>query len=367
MSLPRRSLALALLLSPSVALPRPKQSKRHPPDAASPRHAGLPGRYAQRADVRAWAEAQTRSGAALQTWSVDEVLAELAPAQYQRRAAQLMLPAPAGMAKNWTAYRDRFIEPRRLQAGLRFWEQHDAALARAQAQYGVPAELVMGIIGVETFYGQMMGSFRVLDALATLAFDFPRGRSDRSSFFRDELAAFLLLARAEQQPATAFKGSYAGAMGLGQFMPSSWRRWAVDFDGDQHIDLMGSADDAIGSVAHYLQAHGWTQGQPTHLAVEPPADAAEHARLLAPDIEPRWVAADLQALALGQAQQRLVEAHGPWALVQLENGESASPTHVLAMRNFWVVTRYNRSSYYALAVIELGERIGVLRRAGQAS
>jgi membrane-bound lytic murein transglycosylase B len=225
----------------------------------------------------------------------------------------------------------------------------------------------MGIIGVETFYGQIMGSFRVLDVLATLAFDFPRGRSDRSPFFRDELAAFLLLASTEQQPATAFKGSFAGAMGLGQFMPSSWRRWAVDFDGDRHIDLIDDADDAIGSVAHYLQAHGWTRGQPTHLAVEPPQDAAERARLLAPDIDPRWGAADLHALALSDTQRLLVDQHAPWALVLLENGDTAPPTHVLATRNFWVVTRYNRSSYYALAVIELGERLAALRLAGQVS
>jgi membrane-bound lytic murein transglycosylase B len=153
-------------------------------------------------------------------------------------------------------------------------------------------------------------------------------------------------------------------MGLGQFMPSSWRRWGVDFDGDRHIDLIGNASDAIGSVAHYLQEHGWTRDQPTHFAVEPPADAAERARLLAPDIEPRWTLDDLAALNLSEAQQAQVARHGPWALVLLENGETAPPTHVAATRNFWVVTRYNRSSYYALAVIELGERLRQLREAG---
>ncbi len=370
---PDRRLALHLLallgsglLTRAEAARKPKPAlRKQPASAALPAHGGLPGAYGERSDVRAWATAQTAAGAALAASSADEVIAVVSSARYLPQVARLILPPPSGVAKDWGAYRDRFIEARRLQAGLRFWAVHEAALAQAESRYGVPAALVMGILGVETFYGQIMGSFRVLDALATLGFDFPAGRSDRSAFFRDELAALLLLARAEGRPASDFKGSYAGAMGLGQFMPSSWRAHAVDFDGDGHIDLSNNAADAIGSIAHFLVQHGWQPGQPTHIHAQAPADAAHRARLLAPDIDPRWSHEAFQeaGLSLNDAEHALVRAHGPWALVALENG-GAAPTYVLGSRNFWVVTRYNRSAYYALAVISLGERLQTLRQAG---
>lgn len=358
------ALGAALLLNPAAAAPKKKRSSAAAAPlsvAAQPAHGRAPGRYAERADVREWLQSQLRAGAPLAGWSEAELLDLLGQAQYQPRAAQFILPAPPGQAKDWAAYRDRFVEPRRLQAGLQFWEQHAQTLARAQAQYGVPAEVVLGILGVETFYGQIMGGFRVLDALATLAFDFPGGRSDRSPFFREQLAEFLLLARQEGRDPFSFKGSFAGAMGFGQFMPSSWRSHAVDFDGDGQIDLVGNPADAIGSVANFLQRHGWQPDLATHVHTEPPADAAERARLLAPDIDPSWDAATLQAAGLGQA----LPHPGPWALVQLENGGVAPPTYVLGSRNFYALTRYNRSAYYALAVITLGERLGQLRRAGQ--
>lgn len=364
-----RRVALTFLgtcpLAPSTALSRPQRAA-HPPTASDPAHGGRPGAYAQRADVRDWVNAQTAAQGALAGWAADTVLQRLGEARYQRRVAQLILPPPVGVAKDWNAYRQRFIEPRRLQAGLRFWAEHADALARAESRFGVPASLVLGILGVETFYGQIMGGFRVLDALATLAFDFPRGRSDRSSFFREELAAFLLLAQAEGRPVTTFKGSFAGAMGLGQFMPSSWRRHAIDFDGDGHIDLVANPSDAIGSVANFLREHGWTPGLATHWTVDAPSDPAEKERLLGAGIEPRWSAADLQALTLPEPVQAGVAAQGPWAFVQLENGGAAPPSHLLGSRNFWVVTRYNRSAYYALAVIELGEELARLRSAGLA-
>ncbi len=357
------ALAGALLLSPAAAAPKKKTPPAPTPlsVAAQPAHGMKPGRYAERADVREWLQSQTRPGAPLAGWNEAELLALLGQAQYQPRAAQFILPAPPGQAKDWATYRDRFVEPRRLQAGLQFWEQHAEALARAQDQYGVPAEIVMGILGVETFYGQIMGNFRVLDALATLAFDFPGGRSDRTPFFREQLVEFLLLARQEGREPFSFKGSFAGAMGFGQFMPSSWRSYAVDFDGDGHIDLVGHPADAIGSVAHFLARHGWQAGLATHVYTEPPADAAERARLLAPDIDPTWGAATLEAAGLKQP----LPHPGPWALVQLENGGVAPHTYVLGSRNFYVLTRYNRSAYYALAVITLGERLAQLRKAGQ--
>ncbi len=362
----RRHLLLGLLPAPALARPpqRPTPRRSHPPGAAAPAHGGRPGNYAARADVRAWLATQTAAEGPLAGWSSDALLKTLGQAQYQARVAQLILPPPVGVPKDWNAYRDRFIEPRRLQAGLRFWAAHEEALSRAEQQFGVPASLVLGIIGVESFYGQILGNFRALDALATLGFDFPGGRSDRSAFFRAELAALLQLAQAQDRNPASFRGSYAGALGLGQFMPSSWQRHALDFDGDGHIDLTNSAADAIGSVAHFLLQHGWQRGLPTHLHCEPPAAPAARERLLAPDIDPRWSLDELldAGVPLSAGEQAWLRPHAPWALVLLENG-GAAPTHVLGSRNFWVVTRYNRSAYYALAVIELGERLRQLREA----
>ena len=281
---------------------------------------------------------------------------QLSQATYQPAVARLVMPPPAGTSKNWAAYRDRFIEPRRLAAGVAFWGANDSWLMRAQERYGVPPSVVVGIIGVETFFGQHMGRFRVIDALSTLAFDFPAGRRDRSAFFRDELGQFLLLAQREGLDPLGVLGSYAGAMGLPQFMPSSRLKYAVDFDGDGRIDLHASAPDAIGSVAHYLAEFGWQRDQPTHFAVAAPVDVRERAMLLVPDIVPTFSAADLAAHgaeldATGRAYD------GPLALVELQNGDAAAPSYVAGTANFYAVTRYNWSAYYALAVIELGRAI----------
>jgi membrane-bound lytic murein transglycosylase B len=289
--------------------------------------------------------------------------AQLAQARFQPAVARLIMPPPAGTAKNWAAYRARFIEPERVKAGAAFWAAQQRWLDAAEARYGVPASLVVGIIGVETFYGRVMGNFRVLDALATLSLDFPKGRKDRSEFFRDELGQFLRLAHTEKVAAVSIKGSFAGAMGLGQFMPGSVNRFAVDFDGDGHIDMAGgpdqSAADVIGSVAHYLAEHGWQRGMPTHYAVKPPVDTADRATLLAPDILPSFTAA--QMTERGAVLDAAGAAHtGPLALVELQNG-NAAPSHVAGTQNFYAVTRYNWSSYYALAVIELGQAVAAAR------
>jgi membrane-bound lytic murein transglycosylase B len=289
--------------------------------------------------------------------------AQLAQARYQPAVARLIMPPPAGTAKNWAAYRARFIEPERVKAGAAFWATHQRWLDAAEARYGVPASLVVGIIGVETFYGRVTGNFRVLDALATLSLDFPKGRKDRSEFFRDELGQFLRLAQTEKMAPASVKGSFAGAMGLGQFMPGSINRFAVDFDGDGHIDMAGgpeqSAADVIGSVAHYLAEHGWQRGMPTHYAVKPPVDTADRAALLAPDILPSFTAA--QMAERGAVLDAAGAAHaGPLALVELQNG-NAAPSHVAGTQNFYAVTRYNWSSYYALAVIELGQAVAAAR------
>jgi membrane-bound lytic murein transglycosylase B len=265
------------------------------------------------------------------------------------------MPPPAGTAKNWAAYRSRFVEPKRLKAGLEFWNANDRLLKRAERVYGVPASLIVGIIGVETYYGRHMGGFRVLDALTTLSFDFPSGRSDRSAFFRSELEALLVWARKEGRAPQDVKGSYAGAIGWPQFMPSSILRHAVDFDGDGHINLERNMADVIGSVANFLKNHGWTPGLPTHYSVEPPIDEAALAELLVPDIVPSFSASDLAAKGAVLGERALAHP-GPLALVALQNGQAA-PSYVAGTSNFYAVTRYNWSSYYALAVIELGREV----------
>lgn len=267
-----------------------------------------------------------------------------------------------GTPKNWRVYRSRFIDPVRIRAGVRFWQEHREALERAEAEYGVPVEIIVGIIGVETIYGQQMGNFRVMDALATLAFDFPNAHpraKERREFFQRELEQFLSLTNRSNIDPFEPRGSYAGAMGLGQFMPSSWVRYAVDFDGDGRIDLFRSPVDAIGSVANYFKGHNWTTGMPTHYAVQFDTARLQLDTLLAPDILPTFSAASMQAkgvvLDAAGAQHT-----GPLALVELQNGGD-TPTYVAGTENFYAITRYNWSSYYAMAVIELGREVAAAR------
>jgi len=285
----------------------------------------------------------------------------MAQARLQPGVQQAMAPAPQSQPKNWLVYRARIVEPRRIRAGLAFWQAHAKTLLRAEARFGVPAEIIVGIIGVETLYGRDTGRFRVLDALATLAFDFPSGRPDRSAFFRDELEAFLSTCRPPRCQALTVRGSFAGAIGLPQFMPSSLQRYGLDFDGDGRADLQGSAVDAIGSVGNFLAVHGWRAGLPATLGVQPPSDAQALATLLAPDIRPSFAEADFLRLGAlvdgaGIASNELL------ALVELPNGEQA-PSYVAGTENFYVLTRYNRSSEYAMAVIALGQAVVTARSA----
>ena len=283
-------------------------------------------------------------------------------ARFLARVPRLVLPPPKGTAKNWQAYRARFIEPVRIRAGVRFWQDHAEALARAERDYGVPAEIIVGILGVETLYGQHMGNFRVMDALATLAFDFPEVHprsAERQAFFRRELEQFLsLMHRTHTDPFTP-RGSFAGAMGWSQFMPSSWVRHAVDFDGDGRVDLFSSPQDAIGSVANYFIGHGWQPGMPTHFGVQLQGTPEQTDELLVPDILPTFNAAGMQArgAVLDDAGTR---HPGPLALVELQNGDGP-PSYVAGTENFYAVTRYNWSSYYAMAVIELGNAVKAAR------
>lgn len=283
-------------------------------------------------------------------------------ARFLSQVPRLMLPPAKGTAKNWRAYRSRFIDPIRIRAGVRFWQENQAALERAEREYGVPVEIIVGIIGVETVYGQQMGTFRVMDALTTLAFDFPAAHpraAERTEFFRRELEQFLSLSSRSGTDPFEPRGSYAGAMGLGQFMPSSWVRYAIDFDGDGRIDLFKSPSDAIGSVANYFRGHGWTPGMPTHFAVQFDPARLQLDDLLAPDILPTFRAASMQAkgAVLDTAGAQYA---GPMALVELQNGGNP-PSYVAGTENFYAITRYNWSSYYAMAVIELGREVAASR------
>jgi membrane-bound lytic murein transglycosylase B len=346
-----RALALSLLACTVCAAlaATPKLKTR----ATEPVTDGAPDivTYGRRDDVMQFgAELAERRGL-----DVAWVQAALQRARYMPNVAKFIMPPPAGTAKNWAAYRARFIEPIRVRAGLAFWRANQKWLTLAEELYGVPAEIVVGIIGVETIYGRQMGNFRVIDALATLAFDFPAGRKDRSPFFRDELENFFVLCRSEGVEPLELKGSYAGAIGMPQFMPSSFNKYAVDLDGDGHVDLHTNAADVIGSVAHYLAEFGWQRGQPTRFGVAPPVDASERALLLGPDILPSFSAQEFTERGAQLAGAALAH-EGKLALVELQNGDAA-PSYVAGTANFYAVTRYNWSSYYALAVIELGEAV----------
>jgi membrane-bound lytic murein transglycosylase B len=312
--------------------------------------------YGQRDDVmRFGAELAERRG--LDPAWVKSLLAE---ARFVPNVAKFIMPPPQGVAKNWAAYRARFVEPLRIRSGLAFWRENEKWLQRAEEMYGVPPEIIIGVVGVETIYGRHMGNFRVIDALATLSFDFPAGRKDRSAFFRDELEQLFVLCHSESVDPLSLKGSYAGAMGMGQFMPSSWNKYAVDFDGNGRIDLHGSAADVIGSVAHYFAEFGWQRGMPTRFDVAVPVDTTNRATLLVPDIVPSFSAREFAEKGAGlPAAGR--EFTGQLALIELQNGDAA-PSYVAGTANFYAITRYNWSSYYALAVIELGETIARVRQ-----
>lgn len=319
-----------------------------------------PNSYAHRADAAALAALIAEREQLDPAWTSSV----LARAQVNDAVRRLIMPAANPGAKNWSAYRERFIEPIRIRAGVAFWKTHQATLQRAQDTYGVPMDIIAGVIGVETIYGRYTGNTRVLDALTTLSLDFPKGRSDRSAYFQNELAQFLKLCAEQQDDPTQVLGSSAGAIGLPQFMPGSIRRFAVDFDGDGHIDLRNSPADAIGSVANFLAQHGWQRGLPTHYAVQPPDDDTARTTLLQPDIVPSFTSAEM--LKSGATLEPAAYSHpGLLALVMLYNG-GAKPTYLAGTDNFYVITRYNQSSYYALAVIELGQAVSAAaRRSGK--
>ena len=286
------------------------------------------------------------------------VRAMIGQARYLPQVAKYIQPPPVGTAKNWGVYRSRFIDAHRIQAGVKFWRANRDTLTRAELETGVPAEIIVGIIGVETIYGQQMGSFRVIDALATLAFDFPDTHpkaEQRRVFFKAELEQFLSLSNRNAVNPTVSLGSFAGAMGIPQFMPSSWIKYGVDFDNDGKIDLFQSTADVIGSVANYFVAFKWQEGMPTHYPVTFKTEVLNMEVLMAPDILPTFTVTSLLKNGAVVGAEGLKHA-GPLALVELQNGGS-EPTYVAGTENFYAITRYNWSSYYAMAVIELGKEV----------
>ncbi|RYU58375.1 murein transglycosylase B [Methylolobus aquaticus] len=261
---------------------------------------------------------------------------------YMNREAPSVKPKPGG----WSRYRAKFLTENHIAKGAAFWHRYAGALERAQARFGVPPEYVLGIMGVETIYGSNVGKDRVLDALATLAFDYPR----RAEYFTDELKSFLLMTRAERMDPAMPRGSFAGAMGLGQFMPSSFLEWAVDFDDDGRKDLWAPVD-AIGSVANYFARHGWQSGG----AVVTPAlaDGASAAELES-GFDTRYTLAALASHGIHPSGVLRVAAE-PVALLRLSTNDGDE--YWLGYQNFYVITRYNHSTHYAMAVHDLAQAV----------
>jgi membrane-bound lytic murein transglycosylase B len=311
------------------------------------------GDFSQRPDVQAF----IHDLAVHQNFSVDELQSAFDDAQEIPRVVDLIKPPADPGVRSWQRYRPRFINSARVAYGVEFWRNNQQTLAEAEAHTGVPAEIIVGIIGVETIYGRNTGNFSTLSALTTLAFDYP----PRADLFRQELASLFLLARDQGRDVRSYRGSYAGAIGLPQFLPSSIRRLALDGDHDGVIDLTGNPTDAIYSVANYLASYGWQRGGRVVHAAQID-DAAQ--------IQPLLDAGLLPTLDRGTLQQAGVNAD--WTGIDAEKlalvdfVSPGSPTEYwLGFQNFYVITRYNHSSFYAMSVYELGRAVRLAFEANQ--
>ena len=315
----------------------------------SPALAQEPG-YAERPEVRAFIrELVERHG-----FIERELLAVFSRVQRSESALQAV-QAPAER-RPWEEYRANFLTERRIADGVAFWSANRKALERAERQYGVPPEYVVAIIGVETFYGRNTGRWRVVDALTTLAFDYP----PRAPYFRDQLEHYLLLVRDGGVDVFSVRGSYAGAIGIPQFMPGSTRRFAVDFNGDGVIDLRRSAADAIGSVANFLRQHGWEPGGEVALEARVTGDAY---RAYTGGLEAKNALAELVQAGV-QPLGKDLRGEARAALVELETPQRPSEYRI-GFKNFYVITRYNRSAYYAAAVDDLAKALRGAQSAGK--
>lgn len=303
------------------------------------------GSYAERPEGISFATAmQEKHG-----FSRDEVLAALGQAHHEPRVIELIRPPATAGVRSWQRYRARFLDGKRIDGGVAFWQTYAAPLQKAAEQYGVPPEIIVAIIGVETFYGRNTGNFETVSALATLAFDYP----PRASLFLGELEQLFLLAREQARAPLSYYGSYAGAIGYPQFLPSSIRNYAVDFDGNGHIDFDNEPADAIGSVANYLARHGWVRGEPVAVpALLSPETNAQ--ALVDAGIEPVLTPEQIAAAGIVAASSNPLAA--PATLVDLAT-PGAPTEYWLGYRNFYAITRYNKSSFYAMAVFELARAL----------
>lgn len=261
---------------------------------------------------------------------------------------------PAEKRLTWKEYRKIFLTESRINSGVAFWTENEAILDKAAEEFGVPQEIIVAIIGVETLYGQRKGTYRVIDALSTLAFDYP----PRSKFFKGELEEFLLLAREQKQDPLTLTGSYAGAMGYGQFIPSSYRAYAIDYDKDGFADIWNNSEDAIGSVANYFRKHGWKQGElaTVRSRVEKNYDSGIINKSLKPSLTLEQLAAKgfvpVKPLSMPGAPATPIQLEGEWGT-----------EYWLGLHNFYVITRYNRSQLYAMAVWQLSQEIQQAKQA----
>jgi membrane-bound lytic murein transglycosylase B len=330
------------------------------PVSAATKTANAAHGYAQRADVRMFVDELVAG----HEFGRRQLLRWFAAAQFQPKIIAAM-ERPIVEPPKWFEYAPQFLSAERIDGGVAYFRAHEEELARAEREYGVPAEIIVAIVGVETYYGRNTGRYRVFDALTTLAFDYPR----RAAFFRGELKDFLLLMQEQGISPLAAKGSFAGAMGVPQFMPGSYRRFAIDFDGDGRIDLWESGADVVGSVAHYLARHDWEAGQPVLLPATIDAEQQDAvARKLDGGISERrpmwsWEADGVTADALASE----IPAE-PVGLLMLEeqpvDGEERA-SYWIACPNFYAITRYNRSRLYASAVFQLAQAVKAARENGQ--
>ena len=307
--------------------------------------------YADRQDVRAYIDTLVAEHA-----FEEAVLVDLFHSTQRQQTVLDAIARPAERTLKWYEYRDIFLKEPRIEQGLEFWAHNAQTLARAEARFGVPPEYIVAIIGVETRYGRILGNYRVVDALTTLAFDYP----PRADFFRKELTQYLLLAREEQMDPLSLKGSYAGAMGYGQFIPSSFRAYAVDFDGDGQRDIWGNEVDAIGSVANYFARHGWRSQAPVVLPVTVTGQAAD--ALANESLSLDYTVGELRMAGV-QIDDLAAEEKAALFRMEMQSGFE----YWLGLNNFYVITRYNRSRLYALAVHQLGQAIAAERSTRQTS
>lgn len=323
------------------ALAAPQASTGEAPLPVPP---ALPANFAERPEVQGFVETMVEKHG----FDKATLLGLFRQARFEPEVLKAILPPPTPAARSWQGYRARFIETRRIKNGLAFWKAHDAVLRRATQTYGVPAEIIVAIIGIETFYGRNTGHYQTFSALSTLAFNYP----PRADLFRRELEELLLLARERKLDPLSYSGSFAGALGLPQFLPSSLRRYAVDFDGDGAIDLTGDADDAIGSVASFLAQHGWQRDGAVALPARITGTA--YTELADGRVDPQFSPADLKTHGINAA--RPLAADAKLALIDLAT--PGKPTEYwLGFANFYTITRYNRSSFYAMSVYQLGEKL----------